>query len=167
MTLLPTQELYSEILPGLWQGGTHDFDTVEFPKQYPIWNQKKEFDCVATLYALAHPVGWCISERRFGFPDSALDEDNLPDIHAMADWVYDEWKAGKKVLVRCQAGWNRSGLVTALVLMKDGHKATDAIDLIRARRSPYALCNEDFVAYLEETYKLLRENNLSQPSANL
>ena len=40
MTLYPEQDLFSEILPGLWQGGTHDFDTLEFPKQYPIWNQK-------------------------------------------------------------------------------------------------------------------------------
>jgi hypothetical protein len=44
MTLYPEQDLYSEILPGLWQGGTHDFDTLEFPKQYPIWNQEKLFD---------------------------------------------------------------------------------------------------------------------------
>jgi protein-tyrosine phosphatase len=130
---------------------------LEFPKQYPIWNQEKLFDSVATLYAVAHPVGWGISERRFGFPDSALDEENLPEIHAMADWVYDEWKSGKKVLVRCQAGWNRSGLVTALALMKDGHKVKDAIDLIRARRSPHALCNQDFVRYLED----LSQTNLT------
>lgn len=162
MTLYPEQDLYSEILPGLWQGGTHDFDTLEFPKQYPIWNQEKEFDCVATLYAIAHPVGWGISERRFGFPDSALDESNLPDIHAMADWVYEEWKSGKKVLVRCQAGWNRSGLVTALALMKDGHKAKDAIDLIRARRSPHALCNEDFVRYLEDLSRTKRPSAQSK-----
>jgi hypothetical protein len=148
MTLLPHQDLYSEILPGLWQGGTHDFDTLEFPKQYPIWNQEKLFDSVATLYAVAHPVGWGVAERRFGFPDSALDEENLPEIHAIADWVYDEWKSGKKVLVRCQQGWNRSGLITTLVLLKDGYSAQEAIDLIRARRSPYALCNQNFVEYL-------------------
>jgi len=149
MTLIPTQDLCSEILPGLWQGGTHDFDIISYPKEYPIWKSKGEFDCVATLYALAHPVGWGISERRFGFPDSALDRNSLTDIHAMADWVHEEWKSGKKVLVRCQMGWNRSGLVTALALMKDGHQAKDAIDLIRARRSPHALCNADFVRYLE------------------
>ena len=150
MTLYPEQDLYSEILPGLWQGGTHDFDTLEFPKQYPIWNQEKLFDSVATLYAVAHPVGWGVAERRFGFPDSALDEKSLPEIHAIADWVHDEWKSGKKVLVRCQAGWNRSGIITALALIKDGYKPKDAIDLIRARRSPHALCNADFVRYLED-----------------
>ena len=150
MTLYPEQDLYSEILPGLWQGGTHNFDTLEFPKQYPIWNQEKLFDSVATLYAVAHPVGWGISERRFGFPDSALDEANLPEIHAMADWVYDEWKSGKKVLVRCQAGWNRSGLITALILMKEGYTADEAIALIRKTRSPHALCNKKFEKFLRE-----------------
>mgnify|MGYP001342155170 CR=1 FL=1 len=157
MTLLPPQDLYSEILPGLWQGGTHDFDVITYPKEYPIWNSRSKFDSVATLYAVAHPVGWGVAERRFGFPDSALDENNLPEIHAIADWVYDEWKSGKKVLVRCQAGWNRSGLVTSLALMKDGHKAKDAIDLIRARRSPHALCNADFVHYL---MNLTHESNV-------
>jgi protein-tyrosine phosphatase len=73
-----------------------------------------------------------------------------------------EWKSGKKVLVRCQAGWNRSGLVTALALMKDGHKAKDAIDLIRARRSPHALCNEDFVRYLEDLSRTKRPSSQSK-----
>lgn len=143
-------DLYSEILPGLWQGGTDDFDILEFPKRYPSLDSTKEFDSVATLYAIAHPVSWGIAERRFGFPDSALNRKNLPEIHSIADWVYSEWKAGKKVLVRCQAGLNRSGLVIALVLIKDNYAPKDAIDLIRTRRSPYALFNSDFVKYLQE-----------------
>ena len=149
MTLLPPQDLYSEILPGLWQGGTHDFDTLEFPKEYPIWKSQREFDSVATLYAIAHPVGWGVAERRYGFPDSVLSEKDIPEIHSIADWAYMEWKAGKRVLIRCQAGLNRSGICMALVLMKDGYGPKHAIDLIRARRSPHALCNADFVRYLE------------------
>jgi len=149
MTLIPPQDLYSEILPGLFQGGTHDFDTLEFPKEYPIWKSEKQFDSVATLYAIAHPVGWGVAERRYGFPDSALSEKDIPEIHSIADWAYEEWKAGKRVLIRCQAGLNRSGLIMALVLIKDGFSPKEAIDLIRARRSPYALCNADFVRYLE------------------
>lgn len=149
MTLLPPQDLYSEILPGLWQGGTHDFDTLEFPKDYPIWKSQREFDSVATLYAIAHPVGWGVAERRYGFPDSALSEKDIPEIHDIAEWAHREWKAGKKVLIRCQAGLNRSGICMALVLMKDGYGPKHAIDLIRARRSPHALCNADFVRYLE------------------
>lgn len=43
---------------------------------------------------------------------------------------------------------SRSGLVTALVLMLDGHSATEAVNQLRARRSPWALCNDAFVDWL-------------------
>jgi protein-tyrosine phosphatase len=55
---------------------------------------------------------------------------------------------GKRVLIRCQAGWNRSGLIAALVVMLNGETAEDAITLLRENRSPYALCNPDFVDWL-------------------
>ena len=97
-----------------------------------------------------------------GFPDSVLSEKDIPEIHSLVDWIYDEWKSGKKVLVRCQAGWNRSGICVALTLMKDGYKAKDAIDLIRARRSPHALCNEDFVRYLEDLSRTKRPSAQSK-----
>lgn len=142
------QQLYSEILQGLWQGGTDDFDTLEFPKRYQLKNQEKMFDSVATFYAAAHPVGWEISERRYGFPDAALSESNLPEIHSIANWAHEQWKSGKKVLIRCQAGLNRSGLCTALVLMKEGMSSNDAISLIREKRSQDALFNTHFVDYL-------------------
>jgi protein-tyrosine phosphatase len=64
--------------------------------------------------------------------------------------VHKAWKQGDKVLIRCQAGWNRSGLITALVLIKDGMDPAAAIDLIRERRSPSALCNRSFAAWLVE-----------------
>lgn len=42
-------------------------------------------------------------------------------------------------------GYNRSGLLAAFILLRLGVKADDAIDLIRQRRSPFALCNAHFV----------------------
>ncbi len=54
----------------------------------------------------------------------------------------------KRVLIRCQAGWNRSGLITSLVLMRAGYSAQEAIDLIRERRSHHALCNQTFEQFL-------------------
>lgn len=140
--------LYSEILPGLWQGGTDDFDTLAFPITHVFQNREKQFDAVATFYASAHPVGWEISERRFGFPDAELNERNLPEIHSIAEWAFQQWKSGKKVLIRCQAGLNRSGLCTALILMKNGMSSNDAISLIREKRSENALFNVHFVNYL-------------------
>jgi protein-tyrosine phosphatase len=51
-------------------------------------------------------------------------------------------------LIHCQAGLNRSGLVTALVLMLGGMDAREAIALLRAKRSPAVLCNPYFEGFL-------------------
>jgi protein-tyrosine phosphatase len=53
------------------------------------------------------------------------------------------------VLIRCQAGMNRSSLITAMVLMKEGLSSDEAIDLIRKQRSEYCLSNQHFVEYLK------------------
>ena len=53
------------------------------------------------------------------------------------------------MLIRCQAGANRSGLITAIVLMKDGMSAEVAIAKVRAERK-FALSNSDFVKFLLE-----------------
>jgi hypothetical protein len=43
-------------------------------------------------------------------------------------------RSGSVVYVHCAAGMNRSALVVARVLMKQGMSAQDAIDLVRQRR---------------------------------
>jgi protein-tyrosine phosphatase len=58
--------------------------------------------------------------------------------------------AGKKTLVHCQAGLNRSSLIVARTLMLgQDMTAKDAIALIREKRSPMCLCNDTFRIYLE------------------
>jgi protein-tyrosine phosphatase len=57
--------------------------------------------------------------------------------------------AGDRVLVRCQAGLNRSGLVTALILMSTGLDAETAIEQIRKNRAELALFNHDYVNWLK------------------
>jgi len=56
---------------------------------------------------------------------------------------------GRKVLITCAMGLNRSGLITALTLMH-GYKMrpSEAIKLIRGRRSPDCLCNPMFEQWL-------------------
>ena len=93
-------------------------------------------------------MGWHVKELRFGFPDAELMAINTEHIEHVADWAYGEWKAGRKVLIRCQAGLNRSGLIMALVLIRDGKSPIEAIDLIREKRSPVALNNVNFLKYL-------------------
>jgi protein-tyrosine phosphatase len=56
---------------------------------------------------------------------------------------------GRRVLVRCHSGYNRSGLVIAQALIHLGHSADDAVFLIRYRRSKWALNNPLFVSYLD------------------
>ncbi|WP_439385219.1 protein-tyrosine phosphatase family protein [Amycolatopsis lexingtonensis] len=57
-------------------------------------------------------------------------------------------RAGRKTLVRCHAGYNRSGLVVTRTLVELGLGVTEAIALVRARHSPWVLHNDLFVRYL-------------------
>jgi len=145
--------LYSEILPGLWQGGTHHEDgrgarAVGHPHSRPI--TATEFDVVATFYQEANAVDWHVLEMRYPFWDGNLTDANMDYLIGIARFLNAEWKRGKRVLTRCQAGWNRSGFVTALVLLIDGYSAEAAIDLIRNRRSSDALSNHVFERFLRK-----------------
>ena len=151
-TLVEYEEdrLWSEILPNLWQGGTDDADCVDSPRGRfeDAFISREDFDTVVTLHADAQPAGWFVRELRCGFWDTdtiTFDPEEIFDIVKIA---HKDWKRGKNVLVRCQAGWNRSGLVMALILIRDGFSAKDAIALIRRKRSSWALCNKSFEKWL-------------------
>lgn len=154
----------SEILPGLWQGGTEDHDVVGTPRPDGHYRRDYPFDLVVTLYADAHPVPWHVEELRFGFYDAGLAPESAERAIALARYAHSRWQQGARVLIRCQAGVNRSGLVTALTLMLDGHSAADAIALMRERRSPAVLTNADFVRWLvSEAPAILGSNRRETP----
>ena len=144
---LANEELWSEILPGLWQGGTHDNDVV-YDKYRMVGITADDFDFVTTLYAHANPVDWFAQEIRYGIYDSDISHFDMDELVGVVEITHRAWKRGKRTLIRCQAGWNRSGLVMAMVLMLEGYTAKDAIELIRERRSRYALCNRRFEEWL-------------------
>lgn len=128
--------LISEVLPGLWQGGC--IDGVRLPD---------DFTLVVSLYKWeSYDVGPTTERLTF----TAYDAAEVPDVAEAANAAYAAWKAGGKVLIHCQAGLNRSGLTTALVLMADGYSADDAIRLVREKRCPMVLCNATFERYLRE-----------------
>lgn len=66
-----------------------------------------------------------------------------------AEQVHRLRKSGRRVLVTCHAGVNRSSLVAAIALILDGMQPADAISLIQRRRQPDCglkpLCNTHFV----------------------
>ena len=138
----------TEILPGLWQGGTEDDDVLSYPTPRGHYSRNCPFDFIVTLYADAMPAPWGVEELRFGFPDSCLTP--LVELKAvsLARSAYQHWLAGERVLIRCQAGVNRSGLVMALVLMHHGFSAADALTLQRSRRGNAVLSNGNFEAWL-------------------
>lgn len=141
-------DLWSEILPGLWMGGTSDRATLGYSGAPEITNL--HFDTVATLYASALPVDWYVKEIRLGFYDHDKVDIDSQDLEQVVSAVHQDWQSGKRVLIRCQAGWNRSGLIMGLVLIRSGIPAQQAIDLIRERRSGSALCNRTFEQFLLE-----------------
>jgi hypothetical protein len=128
---------WSEVLPNLWQGGTEDDDIY--------------FDSVYTLYGWANPVGWFVKETRLGFHDSDSLTVHPKQLYDLASQAHRDWKEDKRVLIRCQAGLNRSALITALVLIKEGFTASQAITLLRETRSEYVLINPHFEKWLLET----------------
>jgi protein-tyrosine phosphatase len=126
---------WSEIVPGLWQGG----DAVS-----PVGR----FDHVVSLCAWgqqrtpgpADQTEWFIADGPVPEPEQRIWD--------LAEEVGERLDDGEQVLVRCQMGINRSGLIVASTLLLQGWTADEAIDRIRARRDPLALSNSHFVAWL-------------------
>jgi hypothetical protein len=128
--------LVSHIVGNLWMGGC--IDGVRLPD---------DFRFVVSLYP------W---EKYSLGPDTHRDEYKLfdagemPDvglIHQIAESVVRYTEQGK-TLVHCQAGLNRSGLISALALIKGGWTAAGAITELRTQRSPVVLCNSTFEQWL-------------------
>jgi protein-tyrosine phosphatase len=140
--------LYSEILSNLFMGGTDDEDVIHIPARVYSRREDLPFDSMVTMYAWARPADWNVQEFRYGVPDASIKDIDLNRLRQAVEFGYDRWKQGDRVLVRCQAGLNRSGLVMALILIKDGFTPYQAIDLIRQRRTDIALFNENFVNWL-------------------
>jgi protein-tyrosine phosphatase len=142
------KHLWNEIVPGLWMGGTDKYDRHGRTEEAKI-PTKKHFDVIYTFFNRARGAVKGIREIRYGFEDGPMNdfspENELAEIVAMA---HRDWKTGKRVYIRCQGGLNRSGLVTALVLIRDGWEPQAAIDRLRSRRGEIVLCNQEFVDWL-------------------
>lgn len=148
-------DLWNEILPGLHLGGTDDSDVVYEEAAGSRYEHKafitpEHFDTVVTMYAYARPVDWFVKEYRFGVYDSDMKDFQTDELHDLVVAAHRDWKKGKRVLVRCQAGINRSGLVMALILIREGYSAQGAIDLMRAKRGEAVLTNKHFESWLKD-----------------
>ncbi|POX52579.1 dual specificity protein phosphatase family protein [Streptomyces sp. Ru72] len=149
---------WSEIVPGLWMGG-HEFKGRSGEREFAV--VRDEFDLVLTLLRLpGHGPDDGVEHHVWPIPDGPLDGTQLAGVMRLAQAADDALEDGRRVLVRCYHGYNRSGLVVAHALVRAGHTPEEAIRMIRARRGPWALHNELFVEYLRaglDTARLLEE----------
>lgn len=131
----------------LCQGG-HDYQPDGEHRIRPAI-VRDEFDCVISLYRRAgYGPADGVKHHELLIPDGPLTADSVRRLSELAARAAFHVTKGEAVLVRCQAGYNRSGLVVALTLRELGYTTDEAIDLIQARRGPLALHNEHFVNYL-------------------
>lgn len=127
----------SHIADNLWNGG------CEYGLVLP-----ENIDYVLSLYPWGkYTVNHPIKEHREVKMYDALGEVDREQVLELARWVNEARKDGE-VLVHCQAGLNRSGMIVAVALMLDGMSAQEAIDTLRKKRSEASLCNQDFEDFL-------------------
>jgi hypothetical protein len=137
---------WDEIVPLLWMGGHYYQDPAGIRKPVVVGG---EFDLVISLFARdGHGPDAGVEHRCAEIPDGPLTAGQLEVVCAMAELAAVAARGGRRVLVRCQSGYNRSGLVIAQALINMGHSTDRAIFLIRYHRSKWALNNTLFVAYL-------------------
>jgi hypothetical protein len=143
---------WDEVIPGLWLGG-HDCQPDGAPPKGECFLEGADFDVVVSLFQRWDPrysPGLGVEHHTHRMADADLDPEHHTTLDDLANVVAHAAVDGRKVLVRCQAGLNRSALVMGLALIRLGWTADNAIRMMRQARSPYVLCNESFVAYLRE-----------------
>lgn len=129
----------SPIIPGLYQGGI-DSNYLD---------PKPDIHVACAHGAYPHPES---ADKVIYFPlhddPTVIWADDLEWVRRaveVAQTVATGVVANKNVVVSCQAGLNRSGLVLALAMCILGYEPADAIQTIRDRRSVVALHNPRFV----------------------
>lgn len=128
------------ITDDLWTGGCRDGLVLPAEVQHVVSLYPWE------SYRAEHKVKSVTSVKLY-------DEDDEPDrnlIYGLAEWV-NACRRDGITLVHCQAGLNRSALVAGLALVLSGDAqggGSDAIAILRQKRSPAVLCNPAFYSWL-------------------
>jgi len=142
----PPTAPWHEIVPGLWMGGLIWVDGAGEIRQSVATDQ---FDLVVSLHgADGHGPSSGVEHHVLAIPDGPLTSEQIDGVGRLADLVTAAVRGRRSTLVRCGAGYNRSGLVIAQALINLGHGPADAIELIRSKRSLWALHNLTFEDYL-------------------
>jgi len=139
--------VYMGAFPAPWSGGS----LVDLPRPgKPVRLRPFGFDAVAFCAyemqpdALAYPDVQVLRVLLDDIPAIPSPEVRR-ELAAVVRELHSLWNDGKRVLITCAMGKNRSGLVTGLLLRSLGFDAEQAIHDIRAaRRHVGALTNTKF-----------------------
>jgi hypothetical protein len=127
------------VVHGLYQAGSA-LDPIElfelgFDAVYDLggWERAEHMDGQAYRFYLIDDVPWISDPTQ---------------IDAMAVEMAALVRAGRRVVVNCSAGLNRSGLLVGRTLIELGHAPAEAVALVRSARGPHALSNVAFTKFL-------------------
>lgn len=140
----------TELVERLWLGGTPRTDVVVSPGCVASpWRPSAHaghVDACLTMTPIAGPAGDGVVELRVPLKDRDDETLNLGLLRETIDWVVARHRRGDRVLVRCHAGLNRSGLVAvpALTWIDEDLSFDSALALARSRRHPTVLCRPHF-----------------------
>jgi protein-tyrosine phosphatase len=134
----------SRIAPKLWQGAE--------PPRGPYLKAHGADVLILCAKELQLPAAFFPGVEVFHAPledkPRAPNSEEIAIASAAARFVVANLRAGKRVLVTCQMGLNRSGLVSALALRElTGTSGLACLQHVRAQR-PNALFNNHFGAFL-------------------
>jgi hypothetical protein len=135
-----------EVIPNLWQGS--------FPRILSAAEAGFDLVVLCAQEMLRGDVADDYQMHGIRVIEAPFDDTPWPsgDELKMAHWAAAKVAAahrdGKKILVTCQAGLNRSGLVNALAVREiRGLPGHEAVLLVRGARDG-ALCNNTFAMYV-------------------
>jgi hypothetical protein len=135
---------WNEVVPGLFQGG-HDVRS----QSRTACVVTDEFDLVVSMTSReGYGPDERVEHHVARMADAGVDAAIATRVHELARVTAEALATGRRVLVRCSGGLNRSGLVVAATLVRRGHEPDHAIALVRRARGPWALTNPAFVAHL-------------------
>jgi protein-tyrosine phosphatase len=135
----PEREPITEVLDGLWIGNLEDARTV------------RDMDLTVNVSGVPTPekahgemhINWPLSDGNFLPELSKL----APLVRMIAD-VYRR-DSSSRIFIHCAMGWNRSGIIMALVLrLIKRCTGAEALRMVRKARSKYVLCNRTFEDYV-------------------
>lgn len=137
--MVPTNS--SEVIQRLYQGGKpkpghYDLDLIVLSDM--------EYQPAASSFPGIEIVRVMLNDYRPATPEEYAAAVKASEV--TADW----YRAGKRILITCGAGLNRSGLITGLTLRRLGYSTDEAIALIQRARGPNAIKNSNFQRFIRQ-----------------